>query len=481
MLLCSVLCLQPISFAAALSITATSAYVMDADTGETLYEQNADLRRTPASMTKVLTSYIVHQELEKGTLTLDTQVPISANAAAISKNANYPLSVPLTQSSYSVDTLLTLLHVPSASGACVALAEAVSGSEAAFVSRMNATAQQLGLDAVYYNVHGCGPNKITARSQAKLTRHFIDTYPAVLRYTAQSSVTFEGKTYTNGNTLLGGNYAGADGFKTGTFGDSGYCLSSTAVRGGRRVIAIAMNANSRATRISDSAQLLDLGFAEIARRDASRAATQVTLSPSGSARTFAPITVTADLSGLTAVYYCKARWYINGNPVPGYGNDNFYAKNGRVSTLQYVPNGTEGDTLTISLTLTMPDGAERTGTVTLPLEHTALTLGGNLNPSAVTCYPGVSIPVKAVIAADAPLSSLRVSASWQLDGQPIPGFSNPLFRIDSGAATSAYTLTLPADAAPGSHTLSLVLAEGSAAEHILSCEITLLDAAEAAA
>ena len=106
-------------------------------------------------------------EPKKGTLTLDTQVPISANAAAISKNANYPLSVPLTQSSYSVDTLLTLLHVPSASGACVALAEAVSGSEAAFVSRMNATAQQLGLDAVYYNVHGCGPNKITARSQAK--------------------------------------------------------------------------------------------------------------------------------------------------------------------------------------------------------------------------------------------------------------------------------------------------------------------------
>ncbi len=466
--------------AGALDISATAAYVMDADTGETLYEYNADLRRTPASMTKVLTSYIVFQELEKGTLTLDTEVPISSHAAAISKDSDYPLSVPLTKSSYTVDTLLTLLHVPSASGACVALAEKVAGNERAFVERMNQTAQSLGLDAVYYNVHGCGPNKITARSQAKLTRHFIHTYPAVLGYTCRSSVNFEGRTYTNGNKLLDGNYQGCDGFKTGTYGDSGYCLSSTAMRNGRRVIAIAMNASNNTTRNTDSAKLLDVGFQKIAENDASRDSTTVTLSPSSpSAYLYSPLSISASLSGLKVVYYTKAQWYINGQALPGYGNDNFYARNGKVSTLNYIPDGSEGSSIKASLVLTMPDGQQKSGETEIPVASQNLTVSGYLNPSAVTAYPGVALPIHAVIYTENP--AVFVPAEWQIDGQPIKGYSNNRFPVTNGKGASVYNYFLPETTPPGIHTVSFVIAKGTPNEFEASCEITVLAAASAAA
>lgn len=479
-LLSVLLCLSA-PCAAALDITATSAYVMDYDTGETLYAQNADLRRTPASMTKVLTSYIVYQELEKGSLTLDTQVPISAHSAAISRDGAYPLSVPLTAPSYTVDTLLSLLHVPSASGACVALAEYIAGSESAFVERMNQTAATLGLDAVYYNVHGCGPNKITARAQAQLTRHFIRTYPDVLRYTTMSSVEFEGKTYTNGNTLVNGSYLGCDGFKTGTFGDSGYCLSSTAQRGGHRVIAIAMNADSRATRISDSAQLLDLGFAEIEQRDVSRQATRVTLTaPSAQATQFAPLSVEASLSGLTVPYTAKAEWLVDGVPVPGYANADFRALNGVASALTYAPNAVKDGAITVSFVLTMPDGTKKSAETTIPVQQAATALHGRLNLHTVKCYPGTALPVEASVYTDAPRETLYVSAAWRLDGQPIPGYANPMFRIENGYASSVLPLSLPQDMPAGLHTLSLTLAEGSDAACTLSCEIVVLEDALAA-
>ena len=134
--------------AAALSYQAESVFVMDAQTGETLYEYNADVARVPASMTKVLTAYIIYQELEAGRLTLDTQVKVSHNAAVKSRDASYPTAVPLTEgATYSVDTLLHLIMIPSASASCIVMAEHISGSESAFVARMNQTAKDLGLNA----------------------------------------------------------------------------------------------------------------------------------------------------------------------------------------------------------------------------------------------------------------------------------------------------------------------------------------------
>ena len=114
-------------------IAADSAIVIDYDTGETLYEKDADTMRVPASMTKVMTAYIIFEELEAGNLTLDTLVPISNFAAQISRNqASYPTAVPLPYGgSLTVDTLLRLILIPSASASCVAMAEYISGTEAA--------------------------------------------------------------------------------------------------------------------------------------------------------------------------------------------------------------------------------------------------------------------------------------------------------------------------------------------------------------
>ena len=250
-------------------VAADSAIVIDYDTGETLYEKDADTMRVPASMTKVMTAYIIFEELEAGNLTLDTLVPISDFAAQISRNqARYPTAVPLPYGgSLTVDTLLKLILIPSASASCVAMAEYISGTEAAFVQRMNATAQRLGMTAQYENCHGAHVHYLTARSQATLVREFIRRFPQILDYTSMTSVTFNGETLANTNQLLPGAafaYEGADGFKTGTINAAGYCLSATAVRDGRRVISVVMHSDNNTTRHTDSIALLDYGFAKLA-------------------------------------------------------------------------------------------------------------------------------------------------------------------------------------------------------------------------
>lgn len=458
--------------AAAIQFSASAAYVMDADTGETLYEYNADVRRTPASMTKVLTSYIVFQELEKGTLTLDTDVPVSSHARAISYDSSYPLSVPLTQSSYPLNTLLTLLHVPSASGAAVALAEKVSGSESAFVERMNKTAKELGLDAQYYCVHGCGPNKITARSQAKLTQHFIHTYPDVLKYTSQSSVYFEGNTYNNGNKLLG-SYEGCDGFKTGTYDDSGYCLDSTAVRNGRRVIAIAMNASNNSTRISDSATLLNEGFRVLAERDAARTNTAISLATDHEKIThpYEPVHVVAKMSGIEHDYNAPAQWYVNGKAIAGYGNQSFHAHNGVVSTFQYLPTPQDGDHLDVSFVVTLPGNVEKKASYTIPVGE-AVKLSGYINPDYITGYPSVRISAKIAVTAQ-PAVSLLLPAEWQLDGQTISGATTKTFSIVKGKTNDEFSFQLSSNTASGLRTLSCVIGKGTPSEIKMDCQIVI--------
>ncbi len=247
------------------SITADSAIVIDYDTGEVLYEKDADTMRVPASMTKVMTAYIIFEELEAGNLTLDTMVPVSKTNADRSRSSNYPAIVPLPYGqSQSVDTLLKLILIPSASASCIVMADYISGSEEAFVQRMNETAKRLGMTAQYKNCHGAHVHYLTARSQAILVREFISRFPQVLEYTSMTGVTFNGKYYPNTNKLLPGldyAYDGVDGFKTGTITAAGYCLSATAVKNGRRIISVVMDSNDDKTRHTDSAAILDYGFA----------------------------------------------------------------------------------------------------------------------------------------------------------------------------------------------------------------------------
>ena len=449
--------------AGALNFEAASVFVMDGDTGEELYSYYGDTARVPASMTKVLTAYIIYQELEKGTITLDTPIKISHNVAVKSRDSNYPMAVPLTEgATYTVDTLLHLIMIPSASASCIAMAEHISGSESAFVKRMNETAKSLGLNATYYNCHGAQPNYITARSQAKLTKIFIDTYPDILRITSKSGVSFNGSYYNNTNHMLNtmAPYEGLDGFKTGTIAEAGYCVTTTAVRNGRRVIAVVMKSTSDAQRFADSRQLLDYGFQQIELRNASRASTTATItSKPASVRPYESAAFTVQMNGVSTPYAAKAQWYVDGQPVEGYGNSSFSVSAGKTSTLNYTLRELTGSTLSVAFVLTMPDGTEKRAETTVAVEQRPVSYTGSLNIQSAAVYPGKTLTVTADIEGANEIARVQLPAGWYWDGEPITSYTNNAFTILNDAASSSYTLKIPEHAAPGAHTLSFIVGQ----------------------
>ncbi len=245
-------------------VTASAAVVMEASTGNILYNKNADTMMVPASMTKVMTAYIIFEEIYAGNMTLETQVPVSSYHAELSRNSALPQRTPMTAgSTLSVDLLLKLILIPSSSSACVVMADFISGSESAFVQRMNQTAERLSVDAKYSNCHGAYVHYITARGQARLIQVFMQQFPQILDYTSMTTVTFNGSTYSNTNYLIRNTsyyYPDCDGFKTGTISASGYCVSATAERNGNRIITVVLNSSSNDGRYGDSVKLLDYGF-----------------------------------------------------------------------------------------------------------------------------------------------------------------------------------------------------------------------------
>lgn len=462
-----VLGLTPTAYA--LDIEAASAFVMDAQTGECLYEYNGDVARVPASMTKVLTAYIVYQELEKGTLTWDTPVKISHNVAVKSRDSSYPMAVPLTEGkTYSVDTLMHLIMIPSASASCIAMAEHISGSETAFVERMNQTADALGLNATYYNCHGARVNYITARSQAMLTRRFIQDYPDILRITSKSGVSFNGRWYNNTNHMLNtmAPYEGLDGFKTGTISEAGYCVTTTAERNSRRVISVVMKSTSDAQRFADSRQLLDLGFSEIAKRDASRQTTtlQIVQQPNV-VNPFQKFQVSAQISGVSANYIAGAQWYVNGEAVADYGNSYFQVTNGKTSVLDYTLDRLDTQSLNVQFCLTMADGTVRTAQTTLPVASVDLALDASLNLERADVYPGKTVTITADVTSPAALPKVTVPVQWELDGNVIPNAPQTV-TLENGHGQVSLDWTAPDD---GKYDLTVSI--GNADEVELECEL----------
>lgn len=434
----------------------------------------------------LLTAYIIYQELEAGRLTLETPVRISHNVAVKSRDSNYPTAVPLTEgATYTVETLLHLIMIPSASASCIAMAEHISGSESAFVARMNQTAKDLGLNATYYNCHGAQPNYITARSQAMLTKKFIDTYPDILRITSKSGYSFNGTYYNNTNHLLNtmAPYEGLDGFKTGTISAAGYCVTTTAVRNGRRVISVVMKSTSDYQRFADSRQLLNYGFEQIQLRDASRASTGVSFTAQpDSIRPYQTASFQVQLTGVSSAYNAQAQWYVNGEAVPNYGNHNFQATAGKTSTLNYTLTEIPGETATVSFVLTMPDGTEKRADTTVAIEQRPLEYTGSLNILSAAVYPGKTLTITADIAGENGIGRVQLPASWQWDGEDIAAYSNENFTITDDSAHSQYHLTIPADAQPGTHTVSFRVGNADSTgvnQLVLSAEIEIVLPAQA--
>lgn len=259
--------LPTITFSASLNngqyITSQGACVMDYQTGEVLYQYNGNTPRVPASMTKIMNMYCIYEALKNGEITLDTKVPISQNVYNKSRNPVYQSMLPLNyNTTYTVNEMMDVIVVYSASGAAVAMAELIGGgSEAKFVERMNNTAKKMGIDAYYYDSCGIANNKVSPIAMATLARNIIKEYTDILKRSAKKSVSFHGNSYKTTNHLLDTYYyAGADGLKTGTTSAAGYCFCGTAQRNGNRVITVTMSSSSTGQRFIDTARLMDYGF-----------------------------------------------------------------------------------------------------------------------------------------------------------------------------------------------------------------------------
>lgn len=251
--------------ASALDLSAGGACSMDFDTGEVYYSKNGNMQMTPASLTKIMTLYIVFEKMEEGAFTESTMVPISGNAAYLSRTGDAS-NIPLTAGkSLSVGTLIDAMVIVSACASCTAIAEYISGSEAEFANLMNDTAAKLGIEAYFTDSSGLSNyNLISPIGMAKLVREFITKYPRILDYTKKKSEKINGSTYSSTNKLIRANgshyYIGADGFKTGTTSRAGNCLAATAKRGDTRIITVSMKSNGDWARYTDAKKLLDEGF-----------------------------------------------------------------------------------------------------------------------------------------------------------------------------------------------------------------------------
>ncbi|MEL7254137.1 MAG: D-alanyl-D-alanine carboxypeptidase family protein [Pseudomonadota bacterium] len=244
-----------------------AALVMDARSGEVLHSRNADTRLHPASLTKMMTLYVVFEAVENGEIGLDTPVKISKFAAS-----EPPSKLGLRAGqTIKLRYLIRAAAVKSANDASTALAEAIEGSEARFARRMNRTAKALGMTRTHFkNAHGLteSGHLSTARDMTIMGRHLFYDYPQYYnlfsRITADAGIS----TVRHTNRRLLQSYRGADGIKTGYTRAAGFNLTASAERGGERIIVTVYGGRSTSSRNAKVAELLDLGF----RRAPSRVA-----------------------------------------------------------------------------------------------------------------------------------------------------------------------------------------------------------------
>ena len=246
-----------------------AAMVMDVRSGEVLHARNADTQLHPASLTKMMTLYIAFEAVERGEISLDTMVTVSANAAA-----EQPSKLGLSAGQrIKLRYLIRAAAVKSANDAATAIAEAISGSEAAFAARMNRTAAALGMTRSHFvNAHGLTAtgHLSTARDMTVLGRHLFYDYPDYYNLFSRRTTDAGVREVSNTNSRFLNSYEGADGIKTGYTRAAGYNLVASAERRGERIIATVFGGRTAATRNARVAELLDLGFRRAPSRVAAR-------------------------------------------------------------------------------------------------------------------------------------------------------------------------------------------------------------------
>lgn len=245
-----------------LQCDAQSAVLMDGLTGQILYEQKPNLRIPPASFVKVMTLYVVLDAIRAGQLKMDDMVTVSEKAWKRTYKSNSSTMFLKVGERVKIEDLLKGVAIASGNDACVALAEHVSGSEEAFVSKMNEKAKLLGLkDSQFRNSDGMPADGqyTTAMEMAILAKRYIEEHPEALVYHSTVEFEYNGIHQENRNTLLQKNI-GVDGLKTGHVQEAGYHLAATAKRDGQRMIAVVMGCDKMRKRGPEAQKLLDYGF-----------------------------------------------------------------------------------------------------------------------------------------------------------------------------------------------------------------------------
>ena len=224
----------------------SSAFVIDVNSGAVLFQDSADSLRHPASLTKIMTLYLLFEQLDAGKIKLDTQLTVSARAAS---QAPSKLGLKPGQT-IAVEDAIKALVTKSANDIAVVVAEAIGGNEDEFARQMTQKARALGMSrTVYRNASGLpDPDQVTsARDQALLGRAIQDRFPRHYRYFATPVFTYNGRAMRNHNKLLG-SVAGIDGIKTGYTNASGFNLVSSMRRAGRHIVAVVLGGRSGGAR-----------------------------------------------------------------------------------------------------------------------------------------------------------------------------------------------------------------------------------------
>jgi D-alanyl-D-alanine carboxypeptidase (penicillin-binding protein 5/6) len=259
-----------------LHLNVKSAILINMTTGKVYFEQNPDKTIPPASITKLLTLFLVREAMAQGKLSPTTAIPVSSKAVTTGgsrMSLRRGEKVPLSE-------LIKGISVVSANNACVAVAEYMGkGDPSKFVSQMNAKAKTIGMNSSrFHNPNGLPATGqlSTARDLAKLSMSYLRNFPESLSVHSMTTHTYHGATHRNANSLLR-TYKGVDGLKTGFVCASGYNITATAKRGNTRLVAVVLGAQNSVIRQIETTRLLDYGFKRAAMEEplANRAAVPV--------------------------------------------------------------------------------------------------------------------------------------------------------------------------------------------------------------
>jgi D-alanyl-D-alanine carboxypeptidase (penicillin-binding protein 5/6) len=266
LLVVAALCQQPVMAAPAMipappQIAAKGYILVDASTGNVIVEKNADARLEPASLTKMMTSYVADYELRNGTIHRDDMALVSERAWAKKFQGSSLMFIEVGKQ-VAVSDLLKGVIISSGNDASVALAEHIAGSEEAFADLMNQQAARLGLKSTHFmNPHGLPDPEhyTTARDMATLARAIIRDFPEEYKLYSEKSYVYNNISQINRNRLLWRDPS-VDGLKTGHTESAGYCLVASAVKNGTRLISVVLGTSGDEARMTETQKLFAYGF-----------------------------------------------------------------------------------------------------------------------------------------------------------------------------------------------------------------------------